>query len=107
LLDKTLFWVRESTDANAEIDLVIDWQGLVIPIEIRAGSTGKLRSLHEYMDRCPHKLAVRLLANNFSVEIVKTPKGKPFQLVNLPIFAATKIREVLDGLNLKTVLPLL
>ena len=106
LLEKTLFWVRESTDANAEIDLVIDWQGLVIPIEIKAGSTGKLRSLHEYMDRCTHNLAVRLLANNFSVETIKTPKGKSFQLVNLPIFAAAKIREVLDDLNLKNVLPL-
>jgi uncharacterized protein len=107
LLDKTLFWVRESTDANAEIDLVIDWQGLVIPIEIKAGSTGKLRSLHEYMDRCPHNLAVRLLANNFSVETIKTPKGKSFQLVNLPIFAAAKIRDVLNGLNLNTIFPLM
>lgn len=100
LLDKTLFWVRESTDANAEIDLVIDWQGAVIPVEIKAGSTGKLRSLHEYMDRCPHGLAVRLLANNFSIETIKTPKGKSFQLVNLPIFAASKIRDVLNGLHL-------
>jgi len=99
LLDKTLFWVRESTDANAEIDLVLEWQGLVIPVEIKAGSTGKLRSLHEYMDRCPHHLAVRLLANNFSVETIKTPKGKSFQLVNLPIFAAGKMREVLNDLD--------
>jgi hypothetical protein len=37
---------------------------------------------------------------------IKTPKGKSFQLVNLPIFAAAKIRDVLNGLNLKTVLPL-
>lgn len=102
LLDKTLFWVRENTDANAEIDLVLEWRGLVIPVEIKAGSTGKLRSLHEYMDRCPHHLAVRLLANNFSVETIKTPKGKSFQLVNLPIFAAGKIREVLNGLGLNT-----
>lgn len=96
LLEKTLFWVRENPDSNAEVDLVIDWQGLVIPIEIKAGSTGKLRSLHEYMDRCPHGLAVRLLANNFSVETIRTSKGKLFQLINLPIFAAAKIKDVLD-----------
>jgi uncharacterized protein len=100
LLAKTFFWVRENTDSNSEIDLVIDWNGLVIPIEIKAGSTGKLRSLHEYMDRCNHQLAVRLLANNFTVETIKTPKGKTFQLVNLPIFAASKIREILDRLKL-------
>ncbi len=104
LLDKTFFWVRENTDANAEIDLVLDWRGLVIPVEIKAGSTGKLRSLHEYMDRCPHDLAVRLLANNFSVEQIKTPKGKFFWLVNLPIFAASKIVEVLNRLNLNDAL---
>jgi hypothetical protein len=41
------------------------------------------------------------LSNNFSVENIKTHKGKSFQLVNLPIFAVPKIRCVLDGLRLK------
>jgi hypothetical protein len=34
-----------------------------------------LRSLHQYIERSPHKYSVRLLANYCSVEKIRTPTG--------------------------------
>jgi len=96
LLDNYMFWVRENTDSNAEIDLILEWRGKAIPVEIKSGNAGRLKSLHSFMDRTKHHVAVRLLANGFSIETVKTVQGKIFKLVNLPVFYASQIKRILD-----------
>lgn len=90
-LYKPLFWVREKANSNAEVDLVLQTGRYLIPIEVKSGKQGRLRSLHEFMDRVDHPFAIRLLANRFSVEEVKTPKGTPYFLMNLPYYLASKL----------------
>lgn len=92
-LYKPAFWVREKANSNAEVDLLYQHDKYVIPIEIKSGSHGILRSLHEFIKRCGHKYAVRLLANDFSVESVKTPEGISYFLMNLPYYASVKIPQ--------------
>jgi uncharacterized protein len=43
------------------------------------------------MDRAGHPFAIRLLANRFSVEEVKTPGGTHYYLMNLPYYSASKL----------------
>jgi len=93
---KPNFWVREKSDANSEVDLTIRWNQLVIPVEVKSGASGRLRSLHQFIDRAPHNIGVRLLANEMSIEETKTIAGKPYKLLNLPYFAGAKIEEALD-----------
>ncbi|MEA1875250.1 MAG: AAA family ATPase [Bacteroidota bacterium] len=87
------FWVREKKESSAEVDLVYHYEQYVIPIEIKSGEQGRLRSLHQFIDRCPHHYGIRLLANYFSVENVKTISGKEYWLMNLPYYLATRIPE--------------
>jgi predicted AAA+ superfamily ATPase len=90
-LYKPMFWVREVTNNNAEVDLVMQHDKYIIPIEIKSGEKGTLRSLHQFMEQCNHTYAIRLLANHFSIEKAKTQGGKSFLLMNMPYYAATKI----------------
>ncbi len=90
------FWTRENANANAEVDLLIPHGQQLMPLEVKSGAKGRLRSLYEYMDRCEHSLGIRLLANKYSVEEVKTIKGKPFQLINVPYYAIARIEAYLD-----------
>jgi predicted AAA+ superfamily ATPase len=94
-LYKPAFWVREKANSNAEVDLVHKEGKFLIPIEVKSGKQGTLRSLHQFIERCNHKFAVRLLANNFSVEKAMTPGGKPYLLMNMPYYASTKIPQYL------------
>ncbi|WP_268225837.1 ATP-binding protein [Sinomicrobium oceani] len=91
-----LFWVREKNQASAEVDLIYETKGLVIPIEIKSGSTGSLKSLHQFMDSVNHPYAVRVYAGEFKVQKSTTPKGTPYILMNLPYFLGTMIPEYLD-----------
>ncbi|MEI7579008.1 MAG: AAA family ATPase [bacterium] len=90
------FWTRESNQANAEVDFVIQHKNLLIPIEVKSGATGTLRSLHEYVDRAPHSYAVRLYAGEIRQDEVSTRTGKKFQLLSLPYYLAGHIHEYLE-----------
>ncbi len=96
--NKPHFWVREKTQSSAEVDLVVNFQGKVIPIEIKSGSTGSLKSLHQFIDMSPHPYAVRIYAGKFNVENHTTPSGKPYLLMNLPYYLGTKIPDYLGYL---------
>jgi predicted AAA+ superfamily ATPase len=93
---KQCFWVRDKTQSQAEVDFVIQHRGYVIPVEVKSGTAGKLRSLHEFVDRCPHGFAVRLYAGSLDLHPARTPAGKPYHLLNVPYFLASKIHEYVD-----------
>lgn len=76
--------------------MVYPYKTQFIPVEVKSGAVGKLRSLHEFMDRTPHDLAVRLYAGKPSIDKVSTPKGKAFRLLNLPYYAVSRLDEYLD-----------
>ena len=93
---KPHFWVREKLQATAELDLVYQYKDKVIPIEIKSGPTGTLKSLHEFIERTNHDYAVRMYAGEFNIEAHKTPNNKkPYKLMNLPYYLSTKLPEYL------------
>lgn len=93
---KPNFWVREKRQSQAEVDLVIAYEGLVVPVEIKSGETGSLKSLHQFVDACPHTYAVRMYGGLFKVEKTKTPTGKPYWLMNLPYYLGTQLLEYIS-----------
>jgi predicted AAA+ superfamily ATPase len=90
---KPCFWVRDKTQSQAEVDFVVQHGRFVIPVEVKSGKVGSLRSLHEFMDRCPHGYAVRLYSGPFELHSVTTLAGKTYHLLNLPHFLAGLIHE--------------
>lgn len=80
------FWVKEKKQSSAEVDFLIPHRNLLIPVEVKAGKTGTLRSLHQFVDQADHGFAVRLYAGPLQTEKARTPQGKPFTLLNLPYF---------------------
>ncbi|NQY11014.1 MAG: ATP-binding protein [Flavobacteriales bacterium] len=94
--DKPNFWVREKSQASSEVDLVVQHGSLIIPIEIKSGKIGKLKSLHQYVERCNHPYAVRMYAGEFAIEEHTTPGGTPYLLMNLPYYLGTKIPEYIE-----------
>ena len=91
-----LFWVRDNPKSSAEIDYLILKDSQIIPIEVKAGKTGTLRSLHSFVDLTGTKITVRLYSGDISVENTKTPQGTPYTLLNLPLFLADSIGEYID-----------
>lgn len=89
------FWVAGSK-SQAEIDFVWPHKDLLIPVEVKSGATGRLRSLHSFMDQAPHQYAIRIYSGNFKTEEAATIKGKKFTLINLPFYMTHLIEQVLE-----------
>lgn len=90
------FWVREKSQSNAEVDLLYSYQRFVIPIEIKSGSTGSLKSLHQFIDASDHPYAIRMYAGFFNIEKAITPNKKPYLLMNLPYYAGTSLPQYIE-----------
>lgn len=80
------YWVRGKAGSSAEVDFVYLYDSMIIPIEVKSGHNAKLRSIHSFMDEAPHNWAVRVWSGAYSVDEVKTPKGKYFHLINIPFY---------------------
>jgi uncharacterized protein len=92
-----LFWVRDKAQSSAAVDYVIPFDGMLIPVVLRSGESGRLRSLHQFVDAAPHPFAVRLYAGKPGIQESSTIRGKKYYLLSLPYFLAGKIREHLGG----------
>lgn len=44
------YWSRDAKNSNAEIDFLLIFDGMIYPVEVKDGPSGKLRSLHLYRE---------------------------------------------------------
>jgi hypothetical protein len=94
-LNKLNFWVREKASSTAEVDYIWPFESKLIPVEVKSGAEGKLKSLHQFMETAPHTMAVRFYAGEISITKAATPGAKIFYLLNLPYYLVSQIDNYL------------
>lgn len=101
ILSSLNFWAREKKTSQAEVDYVYPFEGQLIPIEVKSGKDGSLKSLHLFMDEAPHDMALRFYSGGLTLTEVTTPSGKPFHLLNLPYYLASETKNYVAWLKNK------
>jgi len=81
------YWHRESRSSNAEVDYVISKEGKVVPIEVKAGTRGKMQSMQIFLKERNLNQGIRISAENFS------DYGK---IKSIPIYAVKNIIFPID-----------
>ncbi len=87
------FWVRDKNSSSAEIDFLFPYRNKLIPIEVKSGKEGTLKSLHLFMDDAPLNIAIRLYSGSFGISEIETKRGKKFKLINLPYFLTSQVEK--------------
>ncbi len=98
-LSKLNFWVRQKNQSDAEVDFIYPYKGKLVPIEVKSGAQGHLKSLHVFIDNSPIRFAIRFYAGTFQLDKLKTSNGKQFYLLNLPYFLASQVEKYIDWLS--------
>jgi len=49
------------------VDFLIQYETLLVPVEVKSAATGRLRSLHQFIDRAPHHYAVRIYSGKLEI----------------------------------------
>jgi len=62
------YWAREARTSNAEVDYLFISGSKVLPLEVKAGMSGTLRSLHLFISEYKCKLGLRVSQNNQSFD---------------------------------------
>ncbi len=62
------YWTREKSQSKAEVDFLIQLGNKVLPIEVKSGKTGTLKSLHLYMESKHLHTALRFSTNRPAIE---------------------------------------
>ncbi len=98
ILAKPLFWVSEKKDSSSELDYLAPINQEMIPIEVKSGPTGHLKSLHNFMDQHKGNVAIRLYSGELRTDTAKTGNGKEYTLISLPYYLTGKIGNYISAL---------
>ena len=82
------YWVREAKNSSAEVDYVIPCCSKAIPIEVKSGKTGTLKSIHLFLKKA--NLSV-------GVKISLLPYDNTLPVISIPFYAIKKIPELISG----------
>lgn len=92
------YWNRQKQGTTSEIDFLSVHQGHVIPIEVKSGASGQMKSLQVFMEvKQPHGgKALRFLNNLPEKQAVSLKKGGSYELINLPHYLVEHWRRFID-----------
>ncbi len=90
------YWAREARNASAEVDFVISRHQDILPIKVKAGKTGTLRSLFQFLREKGRSRAVRFHLRPPVLEEPSLPGGEPrtAQLLSLPLYLAGQLSRL-------------
>lgn len=88
------YWLREAKSSTAEVDFMVAHDGAPLPVEVKAGAGGSLKSLHVYCQTRGATRAVRFNAAPPLEEDLDT---------NIPLLASEPVRFTLRSLPLYAV----
>ena len=93
------YWARETRNAAAELDYVMAVGSRVVPVEVKAGATGSLRSLHQFIREKSSPLALRFNGDPPSLlrDSRKLPDGTTvrYDLLSLPLYLVGQARRLI------------
>ncbi len=96
------YWMREAKSAAAEVDYLLPIDRQIVPIEIKAGATGTLRSLHQFCHEKQSNHALRFNAEPPSIlksTIAVTATGDViYNLLSLPLYMVGETRRLVKDL---------
>jgi predicted AAA+ superfamily ATPase len=88
------FWYRNAQGSVAEIDYSYALGDQVLPIEVKSGKTGTLKSLIQFMSASPATRAVRIYSGELSIDRISVGQ-KSFELISLPFYLQWRMDDLL------------
>lgn len=95
------YWQREKSNSSAEVDYIIQHENQVIPVEIKAGTTGSLKSLREFVKEKKISLTVRVNSDKpsiFNAQISDhATQSLEYKLISLPFYLLGQIHRLIKN----------
>lgn len=93
-------WSREKSQSNAEVDYLMQLNNTILPVEVKSGKSGTLKSLHLFMEKKGLKRAVRFSTNTPVAEMVTSSlagSSYTYELITLPLYLVGQMERLLTN----------
>jgi len=92
------YWRRDKAGTSSEVDYLTENSGQIIPIEVKSGETGSLKSLHVFTALKKKSLGLRFntsqpCSNQLETAIALLPRH-PFTLISLPLYMVLEYKRL-------------
>lgn len=98
-MEPQLFYWQRTGGRMGEIDYLIQHGNQIVPVEVKAGAAGAMKSLHQFMAEKKLSVAVRFDTNppSWQTVNVKTTTGEAveYRLLSLPLYLAGHLDALL------------
>lgn len=84
------FWVREARNSQAEVDFLVAAGSRVVPIEVKSGASGRLKSLRSFLSSHP--------GSPFGARLHAGQAQREADVLHLPLYAAGRVPEIAASL---------
>ena len=94
------FWCREKRQASAEVDYVLALGGKIVPVEVKAGKTGTLKSLQVFFKEKGRDFGVRFNADlpaRHAADFSLPGTVGTFTLLSLPLYMVEEMPRIVLG----------
>lgn len=95
------YWLREGRSSNAEVDFVLQLGNQIVPVEVKAGKSGSLKSLLQFVHQKATPTAIRFDLNVPSLQKVRHSIRQAshtvdvsFDLLSLPLYMAEEVERI-------------
>ncbi len=93
------YWSREKRQSSAEVDYVLSVGPHIIPIEVKAGKTGRLKSMHMFLKEKQRHFGLRFNADLPSMldtqDTLPTGETVSYRLLSLPLYMVGQTRRLI------------
>ncbi len=103
------YWLREAKSANAEVDFVTSNGNQVIPIEVKSGKSGTLKSLQQFSLHKNAALCVRFDLNppemgqlTHSARVKGDSMPVSYTLLSLPLYLVQELPRLLNEIRMES-----
>lgn len=100
------YWVREEKNADAEVDFLFQHKNIIYPIEVKAGKSGKLKSMHVFLFEKKLRTGIRFNTDipsigTFKTRVISKTKNAEltYQLLSLPLYLINQLPRLLDDIG--------
>jgi uncharacterized protein len=104
------YWLREAKSANAEVDYVTASGNQVLPIEVKAGKSGALKSLQQFVVSKHASLCIRFDLNPPNIgqitHAARVSDGSipiSYTLLSLPLYLVEELPRLLEEIRMNEV----
>ncbi|MGR3220942.1 MAG: ATP-binding protein [Candidatus Anammoxibacter sp.] len=96
-LSSLWFWVRQDSNSISEVDfLLVNKSQKPIPLEIKRGVSGTLKSLHRFLYESGADVGIRVYTGELKHEMTVNKveeKDVPYTLYSIPLYLAYRLKE--------------